>query len=61
VAYVICAAYGIDAGPSAVSYVASWTGSDTARVRDLAERIDAASAAILGRGKSTEVAQEVAA
>jgi hypothetical protein len=61
VAYVICAAFGIDAGPSAISYVASWTDGDAAKVRDLAERIDAAVAAILGRGKSTEVAQEVAA
>jgi antirestriction protein ArdC len=61
VAYVICAAYGIDAGPSAVGYVASWIDGDVAKVPDLAERIDAAAAAILGRGKSTEVAEEVAA
>jgi antirestriction protein ArdC len=61
VAYVVCAAYGIDAGPSAVGYVASWTDGDAAKVRDLAERIDAAVAAILGRGTSTEVAGEVAA
>lgn len=61
VAFVICAAYGIDAGPSAVGYVASWTDGDAARVRDLAERIDAAVAAIRGRGKSIETAEEVAA
>jgi antirestriction protein ArdC len=61
VAYVICAAHGIDAGLSAVGYVASWTDGDASKVRDLAERIDAASAAILGRGKSTVVAEEVAA
>jgi antirestriction protein ArdC len=61
VAYVVCAAYGIDAGSSAVGYVASWTDGDAAKVRDLAERIDSAAAAILGRGKSTDVAEEVAA
>ena len=52
VAYVIAAHYGLDAGPSAVGYVASWTDGDAARVRDLAERIDAAAAAILGRKTS---------
>ncbi len=61
VAYVICAAYGIDAGPSAVAYVASWTDGDAEKVRGLAERIDAASASILGRGKPSDVAEEVAA
>jgi hypothetical protein len=61
VAFVVCAAYGIDAGPSAIAYVASWTDGDASKVRDLAERIDAASASILGRGKSIEVAEEMAA
>ncbi len=61
VAYVVCAAYGIDAGPSAVGYVASWTVGDAAKVRELAERIDTAVAAILGRDKPNEVADEVAA
>jgi antirestriction protein ArdC len=60
VAFVVCAANSIDAGPSAVGYVAAWINGDASRVRDLAERIDAASAAILGRGKP-EVAEEVAA
>jgi antirestriction protein ArdC len=49
VAYVIAALYGLDAGPAAVGYVASWTDGDAARVRDLAERIDASVAAVLGR------------
>ena len=49
VAYVICAHFGIDAGPSAVGYVAGWTDGNADRVRDLAERIDHAAAAILGR------------
>jgi hypothetical protein len=49
VAYVICAAYGIDAGPSAVGYVCSWADGDADRVRALAERIDGAVGAILGR------------
>jgi len=49
VAYVVAARYGMDAGPSAVGYVAAWTEGDADRVRDLAERIDAAAAAILGR------------
>jgi antirestriction protein ArdC len=61
VAFVVCSAFQIDAGPSAVGYVASWTDGDAAKVRDLAERIDAAVAAILGRGKSTDAAEEVAA
>ena len=49
VAYVVCAHFGIDAGPSAVGYVAGWTNGNADRVRDLAERIDQAAAAILGR------------
>ena len=49
VAYVIAARFGMDAGASAVGYVAAWTEGDAGRVRDLAERIDASVAAILGR------------
>jgi antirestriction protein ArdC len=49
VAYVICAHFGVDAGPSAVGYVAGWIDGNADRVRDLAERIDHAAAAILGR------------
>lgn len=46
VAYVVAARFGLDAGPSAVGYVAGWTEGDANRVRELAERIDAASRAI---------------
>jgi antirestriction protein ArdC len=49
VAYVVAARFGLDAGPAAVGYVASWTDGNAERVRDLAERIDTAAAAILGR------------
>jgi antirestriction protein ArdC len=49
VAYVIAARFGLDAGPSAVGYVSAWTDGNADRVRVLAERIDAAAAAILGR------------
>jgi hypothetical protein len=49
VAYVVAARFGLDAGPSAVGYVASWTDGHADRVRELAERIDSAAAAILGR------------
>jgi antirestriction protein ArdC len=49
VAYVIAARFGLDAGPAAIGYVAAWTNGDAARVRELAERIDAAAAAIWGR------------
>ncbi len=42
VAYVIAARFGLDAGPSAVGYVASWTEGNAVRVRELAERIDSA-------------------
>ena len=49
VAYVVAAHFGLDAGPAAVGYVASWTDGNADRVRDLAERIDTAAAAILGR------------
>ena len=52
VAYVTCARFGLDAGPSAVGYVTSWTDGNAARVRDLAERIDAVATAILGRAGS---------
>jgi antirestriction protein ArdC len=48
VAYVIAARFGLDAGPSAVGYVAAWVDGKADRVRDLAERIDAAVVAILG-------------
>jgi antirestriction protein ArdC len=48
VAYVVAARYGLDAGPSAVAYVAGWTEGDANRVRELAERIDAATRAIFG-------------
>jgi antirestriction protein ArdC len=54
VAYVICARFGLDAGRAAVGYVASWTSGDAERVRDLAERIDAAVAQILPRNERTE-------
>jgi antirestriction protein ArdC len=50
VAYVIAARFGLDAGPSAVGYVTSWTGGDAGRVRDLAERIDASVSAIMSHG-----------
>ncbi len=49
VAYVVAARFGLDAGPAAVGYVTSWVDGDAERVRDLAERIDTAAAAILGR------------
>ena len=49
VAYVVAARFGLDAGPSAIGYVTSWTDGNADRVRDLAERIDAAATAILGR------------
>jgi hypothetical protein len=49
VAYVIAAHFGMDAGRAAVGYVAAWTEGHAGRVRDLAERIDTAAAAILGR------------
>jgi len=61
VAFVVCSAYGIDSGPSAVGYVCSWTDGDASRVRDLAERIDASVAAILGRKSFASVAAEDAA
>jgi hypothetical protein len=61
VAFVVCSAFGIDAGSSAVGYVCSWTDGDAERVRDLAERIDASVAAILGRRSASSVAAEVAA
>lgn len=54
VAYVVCARFGLDAGPAAVGYVASWTSGDADRVRDLAERIDSAVARILPRTRETE-------
>jgi antirestriction protein ArdC len=54
VAYTVCAHFGLDAGPSAVGYVAAWTEGDATRVRELAERIDAAAAAILGRKTATQ-------
>jgi len=47
VAFVVCASHGVDAGPSAIGYVASWIDGDATRVKDLAERIDAAARAIL--------------
>jgi len=47
VAFVVAASFGLDAGPAAVGYVAAWVAGDAARVRDLAERIDASVAAIL--------------
>jgi antirestriction protein ArdC len=49
VAYVVAAHFGMDAGPSAIGYVAAWIDGNAARVRDLAERIDKSTAAILGR------------
>jgi len=49
VAYVVAARFGLDAGASAIGYVTSWTEGNAGRVRDLAERIDAAALAILGR------------
>jgi antirestriction protein ArdC len=50
-AFVLCAKFGLDAGPSAVGYVCSWTDGNADRVRDLAERIDAAVVAIIGRDR----------
>jgi len=61
VAFVLCSAFGIDAGPSAVGYVASWTDGNADRVRDLAERIDHAVAAILPRTRRDRNGEEVAA
>jgi antirestriction protein ArdC len=49
VAYIVAARFGLDAGPSAVGYVCSWTDGNAERVRELAERIDTAAGAILGR------------
>lgn len=49
VAYVVAARFGLDAGPSAVGYVTAWIDGNADRVHDLAERIDAAATAILGR------------
>jgi len=49
VAFVVAARFGLDAGPSAIGYVAAWVDGNADRVRDLAERIDASAAAILGR------------
>jgi antirestriction protein ArdC len=54
VAYVVAARFGLDAGTSAVGYVTAWTEGDASRVRDLAERIDTAAAAILGRERSAQ-------
>ena len=56
VAYVIAHAFGCDAGPSAIGYVCSWTDGDAQRVADLAARIDAATASILGRGREVKAA-----
>lgn len=50
VAYVIAARFGVDAGASAVGYVAAWVDGNAERVRDLAERIDASVAAISPKG-----------
>jgi len=52
VAFVVAASFGLDAGPAAVGYVAAWVDGDAARVRDLAERIDASVAAILGTSRT---------
>jgi hypothetical protein len=49
VAYVVAARFGLDAGSSAVGYVTAWTDGNAERVRELAERIDSAAEAILGR------------
>lgn len=49
VAYVVAARFGLDAGPSAIGYVTSWIDGNADRVRDLAERIDTAATAILGK------------
>lgn len=54
VAYVVAHAFGYDAGPSAIGYVTAWTEGDAQRVTDLAERIDTAVAAIVGRGKEVK-------
>ena len=53
-AYVVAAHFGLDAGPAAVGYVAAWTEGNAERVRELAERIDTAVAAILERKKGAE-------
>ena len=47
VAFVVCSAYQVDAGPSAVGYCAAWLDKNASRVRDLAERIDHAARCIL--------------
>jgi antirestriction protein ArdC len=48
-AFVLCARFGLDAGNSAIAYCCSWVDGNADRVRDLAERIDAAVDAIVGR------------
>jgi antirestriction protein ArdC len=49
VAFVVAARFGLDAGPSAIGYVAAWIDGNADRVRELAERIDKSAATIIGR------------
>jgi antirestriction protein ArdC len=60
VAYVVAARFGLDAGPSAVGYVASWTAGNADRVRDLAERIDTAARSIFGTEVNTDAETQAA-
>lgn len=56
-AYVICAAFGVDAGPSAVGYVVSYAKGDPEVVARLAKRIDATVRRVLDyKSKSGKVA-----
>src|SRR5205823_6245656 len=44
---------GLDGGPAAVGYVSAWTCGESQRVRELAERIDAATSTILAARTNT--------
>ena len=47
VAYVVAAAHGLDAGGYTFAYVASWAGTDLARIRQAAETVTKAARTIL--------------
>ena len=48
VAYVVAAAYGLDASGYSFAYVAGWAGGDLTRVRQAAETVTKAARTILG-------------
>jgi len=48
VAYVVAAAYGLDASGYSFAYVAGWAGGDLTRVRQAAETVTKAAQTILG-------------